>query len=96
MHGQVTAEGDFIVLLLQTARFLINCCRDARAGKALSGLAEYLQPLQDPGNPRSALAYYSPLKSPEANFACLFFLSFDPLLSQAFSLCTNILSTALF
>jgi len=38
-----TAEGDTVVMLLQTARFLIRSLGDARAGKTLSGLAKCLE-----------------------------------------------------
>lgn len=44
---QTTAEGDFIVLLLQTARFLIKCFGLARRGKKLPGLTAYLAPLSN-------------------------------------------------
>ncbi len=45
---QVSAEGDFIVLLLQTARFLVKSRRDAIAGRPLAGLAACLEPLRHP------------------------------------------------
>ena len=43
-----TADGDWIVLLLQTARFLIKSLGAAREGKPLSGLCACLEPLRDP------------------------------------------------
>eukprot|EP01062_Namystynia_karyoxenos_P012064 TRINITY_DN14325_c0_g1_i2.p1 TRINITY_DN14325_c0_g1~~TRINITY_DN14325_c0_g1_i2.p1 ORF type:complete len:714 (+),score=249.29 TRINITY_DN14325_c0_g1_i2:294-2435(+) len=46
---QVTAEGDPVVMYLQTARFLIKSVAAARKGEKLSGLCEYLSPLRDPG-----------------------------------------------
>jgi hypothetical protein len=42
-----TADGDWIVLLLQTARFLIKSLGAAREGKPLSGLCACLEPLRD-------------------------------------------------
>ncbi|KAL1921131.1 uncharacterized protein VTP21DRAFT_10847 [Calcarisporiella thermophila] len=39
---QTTAEGDWIILMLQTARFLVDCVRDARQGKKISGVASYI------------------------------------------------------
>jgi acyl-CoA oxidase len=46
---QTTAEGDFIVLMLQTARFLMKSLRDARAKKPVAGFVEYLVPCGNPG-----------------------------------------------
>ena len=41
-----TAEGDYVLLLLQTARFLVKSLAGARTqGKQLGGIAEYLAPL---------------------------------------------------
>jgi len=45
---QTTAEGDFLVLLLQTARFLMKQFDAAKAGEKLLGLMAYLAPLRDP------------------------------------------------
>ena len=42
-----TADGDWIVLLLQTARFLIKSLAAAREGKPLSGLCACLEPLSN-------------------------------------------------
>lgn len=96
MSVQVTAEGDFIVLLLQTARFLISCCRDAREGKPLSGLASYLQPLQKPGDcpPASVLPIVSQPVSPRSHLICFpwtLFLVFPPCLC----LCCRLLPLSL-
>eukprot|EP00662_Eupelagonemidae_sp_cell21_P022102 gene22103-7502_t len=50
---QATAEGDPVVMLLQTARFLIKQqggvtqCAAARAGEPLPGTTDYLAPLKD-------------------------------------------------
>ena len=44
---QATAEGDYIVLSLQTARFLVGALRRARAGEPLSGLARCLSGLRE-------------------------------------------------
>jgi len=43
-----TAEGDFVILLMQTARFLMQQVDTARAGRPLVGLAKCLSPLGDP------------------------------------------------
>ena len=53
---QVTAEGDFVILLLQTARFLMKSLESARKGEKLAGLARALEPLKDPGFKVSNLA----------------------------------------
>ncbi|GBG34285.1 Peroxisomal acyl-coenzyme A oxidase 1 [Hondaea fermentalgiana] len=45
---QVSAEGDWVVLLLQTARYLMNARRAALRGEQVSGLAACLEPLRDP------------------------------------------------
>lgn len=45
---QVTAEGDFIVMLLQTARYLMKALDKAKKGEELSGLTEALSVLRDP------------------------------------------------
>eukprot|EP00298_Acanthocystis_sp_HF-20_P001728 c12163_g1_i1.p1 GENE.c12163_g1_i1~~c12163_g1_i1.p1 ORF type:complete len:696 (-),score=300.82 c12163_g1_i1:9-2096(-) len=45
---QTTAEGDFVILMLQTARYLIKSLNSARKGEPLSGLCTYLTPLRDP------------------------------------------------
>jgi acyl-CoA oxidase len=45
---QVTAEGDFVVMQLQTARYLMKSLETARKGGALSGLTECLTPLSNP------------------------------------------------
>jgi len=44
---QVTAEGDYIVLLLQTARFLVKSLEQARRGEPVVGLVKLLEPLRD-------------------------------------------------
>jgi acyl-CoA oxidase len=44
----VTAEGDRIVLELQSARYLIRQLTSARQGKPVGGLCEYLTPCRDP------------------------------------------------
>jgi len=44
---QTTAEGDWIILMLQTARFLIKNLVEARKGKQLAGPVDYLTPLRD-------------------------------------------------
>eukprot|EP01012_Entosiphon_sulcatum_P053751 TRINITY_DN7403_c0_g1_i1.p2 TRINITY_DN7403_c0_g1~~TRINITY_DN7403_c0_g1_i1.p2 ORF type:complete len:641 (+),score=126.22 TRINITY_DN7403_c0_g1_i1:2482-4404(+) len=44
---QVTAEGDYVVLLLQTARFLVKSLQQAKAGQPLSTVCSYLSPLAD-------------------------------------------------
>jgi acyl-CoA oxidase len=43
----VTAEGDRIILELQSARYLIKQLEQARASKAVSGLCAYLAPCKD-------------------------------------------------
>ena len=48
-----TAEGDTVVMLLQTARYLIKAADQARQGKELSGLTECLKPLKHPQSFRS-------------------------------------------
>jgi acyl-CoA oxidase len=45
---QVTAEGDYILMLLQAARFLLKSFHIAKRGEKLSGLMECLEPLKDP------------------------------------------------
>ena len=44
---QVSAEGDWVVLLLQTARYLMRARKDALNGKALTGLSAGLSALKD-------------------------------------------------
>jgi len=44
-----TAEGDGVVLSLQTARYLIKSYEAARKGEQLSGLTSCLKPLGEPG-----------------------------------------------
>jgi len=44
---QTTAEGDYIVLLLQTARFLMKSLASVRNGVIPSGPVDYLAPLKD-------------------------------------------------
>jgi len=46
---QSTAEGDWVILMLQTAGFLIKTVNETRAGKSVSGPVDYLAPLQDKG-----------------------------------------------
>jgi acyl-CoA oxidase len=43
-----TAEGDYVVLSLQTARFLIKSVQSARAKEELPGTTQILKPLGDP------------------------------------------------
>ncbi len=43
-----TAEGDRIILELQSARYLVKALGEARQGKPVSGLCEYLVPCKDP------------------------------------------------
>jgi len=45
---RATAEGDTVVMLLQTARYLIKSAAAARKGEELSGLTSCLAPLKDP------------------------------------------------
>eukprot|EP01095_Lingulamoeba_sp_RSL-Kostka_P015360 TRINITY_DN7044_c0_g1_i1.p1 TRINITY_DN7044_c0_g1~~TRINITY_DN7044_c0_g1_i1.p1 ORF type:complete len:430 (+),score=136.83 TRINITY_DN7044_c0_g1_i1:900-2189(+) len=45
---QITAEGDFIILMLQTARFLLKTLNAAKQGKKLSPICDYLTPIKDP------------------------------------------------
>ena len=45
---QTTAEGDFIILILQTARFLIKCLKKVQKGTSQSGPCEYLNIVQSP------------------------------------------------
>lgn len=45
---QTTAEGDFIILILQTARFLMKTLKKVRQGEEPSGPVAYLAPLKDP------------------------------------------------
>lgn len=42
---QITAEGDWVILILQTARFLLKAFQDACAGKPVPGPVAYLSPL---------------------------------------------------
>ena len=44
----MTAEGDYILMLLQAARFLLKSYSIAKRGEKLSGLMECLEPLKDP------------------------------------------------
>jgi len=44
---QATAEGDFVVMLLQTARFLLKCVAQARRGMSVPGFANYLSLYED-------------------------------------------------
>jgi len=46
---QVTAEGDVIILFLQTGRYLMKAVQQARKGEELAGLTRALAPLKDPG-----------------------------------------------
>eukprot|EP01061_Rhynchopus_euleeides_P010400 TRINITY_DN19845_c0_g1_i1.p1 TRINITY_DN19845_c0_g1~~TRINITY_DN19845_c0_g1_i1.p1 ORF type:complete len:795 (+),score=371.98 TRINITY_DN19845_c0_g1_i1:51-2435(+) len=55
---QATAEGDLVVMMLQTARFLVKSLGAARKGETLSGMMEYLRPF---GNPS-----FNPLNSAPA------------------------------
>ena len=45
---QTTAEGDFIVMMLQCARFLVKAVKAARAGKPTPGPCSYLANLNNP------------------------------------------------
>ena len=44
---QTTAEGDFILLILQTGRFLMKCVERAKNGEKLSDAIGYLSVLKD-------------------------------------------------
>jgi hypothetical protein len=44
---QTTAEGDYVVLLLQTARFLMKTRKEALAGVTAAGPVDYLNALRD-------------------------------------------------
>jgi acyl-CoA oxidase len=44
---QITAEGDWIILMLQTARFLLKSLQNAMQGKPLADPVSYLAPLKD-------------------------------------------------
>ena len=44
-----TAEGDFVLLSLQTSRFLLKSMAAAKRGEPLSGLTQCLEPFKDPG-----------------------------------------------
>ncbi|KAH9255374.1 hypothetical protein BASA81_006493 [Batrachochytrium salamandrivorans] len=51
---QVTAEGDYIVMLLQAGRYLLKSYHTAKRGEKLTGMMECLLPLRDPKfNPSS-------------------------------------------
>ena len=63
-----TAEGDYVILQLQLARFLQKSLAAARAGETLPGLTACLSPLSDPS--------YNPVKDgkpAEATTAAAFF-----------------------
>eukprot|EP01006_Ploeotia_vitrea_P042804 TRINITY_DN66661_c13_g5_i1.p2 TRINITY_DN66661_c13_g5~~TRINITY_DN66661_c13_g5_i1.p2 ORF type:complete len:762 (+),score=442.62 TRINITY_DN66661_c13_g5_i1:295-2286(+) len=45
---QTTAEGDWVILMLQTARFLMKYVRRAQNGESMWGPCMYLKPLADP------------------------------------------------
>jgi len=45
---QTTAEGDWIILMLQTARFLIKTLHEAKKGAKLSFTCDYLSPFKNP------------------------------------------------
>jgi len=47
---QTTAEGDWIILMLQTAKFLMKALSNAKAGKAVPGPVSYLTVLQQHKN----------------------------------------------
>lgn len=65
---QSTAEGDYIVMTLQSARFVIKHINEARAGKApLSGPLAYLTPLTKPGVTAQGLADLEPRFASEAD-----------------------------
>jgi len=44
---QTTAEGDWVILMLQTANFLMKTASSARSGIAVSGPVDYLAPLKN-------------------------------------------------
>ena len=46
---QITAEGDWVILILQTARFLLKAYQDAMVGKPVPGPVAYLAPLSKGG-----------------------------------------------
>ena len=46
---KTTAEGDYVVMLLQTARFLYRSFEAALARGDLPGLTVYMRPFADPG-----------------------------------------------
>ena len=48
LHPSIQRAGDFVVMLLQTARFLMKCVGLARKGSELPGLTQYLAPFRDP------------------------------------------------
>jgi len=47
---QTTAEGDWIILMLQTARFLLKSVQNAMSGQNLSDVVSYLAPLNPSQN----------------------------------------------
>jgi len=53
---QTTAEGDWIILMLQTAQFLLKSLQNAMSGKKLDEIMSYLEPMQAPGFDPSKLA----------------------------------------
>ena len=63
---QTTAEGDYIVMLLQTARFLIKTVDGVRNGESLPGIADYLAPLKDKSS--NLLKFAPPLAKSSKDF----------------------------
>eukprot|EP01088_Endostelium_zonatum_P011412 TRINITY_DN25544_c0_g1_i1.p1 TRINITY_DN25544_c0_g1~~TRINITY_DN25544_c0_g1_i1.p1 ORF type:complete len:501 (-),score=105.77 TRINITY_DN25544_c0_g1_i1:98-1600(-) len=50
---QTTAEGDWIVLMLQTGRFLVKTMRNAFKGESVTGPVDYMAPLVNLKDPKS-------------------------------------------
>ena len=46
---QITAEGDYIILSLLTARYLLKCIGNIMAGKQLAGVVSYFNILSTDG-----------------------------------------------
>jgi len=46
---QTTAEGDWIILMLQTGRFLMKTLQTVRQGKTMTGPCVYMSPVARPG-----------------------------------------------
>jgi len=63
---QITAEGDYIILSLLTARYLLKCIASVMGGKHLNGVVEYLNIISSdgfslekafPGNAKNSVEY---------------------------------------